>query len=135
MMKVLPKHFFVWMLAVPLLFTACSTEKKEEKAPRIAVEDFFKNPEKFSFRISPDGEYISYLAPHNGHTNVYVRKIADSNAVAVTNDTVRNIYRYQWKGNRIIYQQDIGGDENFQLFSVGSDGRDLKALTPFPKVR
>ncbi len=134
MMKVLHKQFFVLLLSAPLLFSACA-DKKEEPAPKIAVEDFFKNPEKFSWRISPDGEYISYLSPHNGHTNVFVRKIADSVAIPITNDTVRNIYRYQWKGNRIIYLQDIGGDENFQMFSVSSDGKDLKALTPFSKVR
>lgn len=134
MMKVLHKPLFVLLAAVALLFAACGN-KPEEKAPKIAVEDFFRNPEKFSWRISPDGEYISYLSPHNGHTNVFVRKIADSVAIPVTNDTVRNVYRYQWKGSRIIYLQDIGGDENFQMFSVGSDGKDLKALTPFAKVR
>jgi dipeptidyl aminopeptidase/acylaminoacyl peptidase len=31
--------------------------------------------------------------------------------------------------------QDIGGDENFQMFSVAADGKNLKALTAFPKVR
>jgi len=134
MMKLMQKQLFVLLALLPLLFAACGT-KPEEKAPKIAVEDFFKNPEKFSWRISPDGEYISYLSPHNGHTNVFVRKISDSTAIPVTNDTVRNIYRYQWKGNRIIYLQDVGGDENFQLFSVSSDGKDLKALTPFAKVR
>jgi dipeptidyl aminopeptidase/acylaminoacyl peptidase len=134
MMKLLHKPLFVLLAAMPLLFAACGT-KPEEKAPKIAVEDFFKNPEKFSWRISPDGEYISYLSPHNGHTNVFVRKISDTVAIPVTNDTVRNVYRYQWKGNRIVYLQDVGGDENFQMFSVGSDGKDLKALTPFPKVR
>ncbi len=133
-MKLRQRQLFVLLALLILLFAACGT-KPEEKAPKIAVEDFFKNPEKFSWRISPDGEYISYLSPHNGHTNVFVRKISDSTAVPVTNDTVRNIYRYQWKGNRIIYLQDVGGDENFQMFSVGSDGKDLKALTPFPKVR
>ncbi|MBK8610302.1 MAG: S9 family peptidase [Chitinophagaceae bacterium] len=124
----------VLLATLPLFFMACGT-KPEEKAPKIAVEDFFKNPEKFSWRISPDGEYISYLSPHNGHTNVFVRKISDSVAIAVTNDSVRNIYRYQWKGARIVYLQDVGGDENFQMFSVAGDGSDLKALTPFPKVR
>ena len=133
-MKLLHKQFFALLLIGPLLFAACST-KTEEKAPTIAVEDFFKNPEKFSWRISPDGEYISYLSPHKGHTNVFVRKVTDSVAIAVTNDTVRNVYRYQWKGNRIIYLQDVGGDENFQMFSVAIDGKDLKALTPFTKVR
>ena len=133
-MKLMQKQLFVLLALVPLLFAACGT-KPEEKAPKIAVEDFFKNPEKFSWRISPDGEYISYLSPHNGHTNVFVQKIADSVGVPVTNDTVRNIYNYQWKGNRIVYLQDVGGDENFQMFSVSSDGKDLKALTPFVKVR
>lgn len=128
------KQLFVLLAAITLLFAACGT-KPEEKAPRLAVEDFFKNPEKFSWRISPDGEYASYLSPHNGHTNVFVQKITDSVGIPVTNDTVRNIYQYQWKGNRIVYLQDIGGDENFQMFSVEADGKNLKALTPFAKVR
>jgi dipeptidyl aminopeptidase/acylaminoacyl peptidase len=134
MMKLFQKPVIALLLMAPFIFAACKS-KTEEPAPKIAVEDFFKNPEKFSWRISPDGEYISYLSPHNGHTNVFVQKISDTVAIPVTNDTVRNIYRYQWKGNRIIYLQDVGGDENFQLFSVGIDGKDLKALTPFPKVR
>jgi dipeptidyl aminopeptidase/acylaminoacyl peptidase len=134
MMKLMQRQLFILLALLPLLFSACGT-RPEEKAPKIAVEDFFKNPEKFSWRISPNGEYASYLSPHNGHTNVFVQKISDSAGVSVTNDTVRNIYRYQWKGNRIVYLQDIGGDENFQMFSVAADGKDLKALTPFPKVR
>lgn len=119
-----------------LLFAACKSKvAKEDKPPVIPVENFFKNPENFSWSISPDGEYISYLSPHKGHTNVFVRKITDTTAIPVTNDSVRNIYDYQWKGNRILYLQDIGGDENFQLFSVGLDGKGLKPLTFFPKVR
>lgn len=67
--------------------------------------------------------------------NVFVRKISDSVGTPVTFDSVRNISQYQWKGNRILYLQDIGGDENFQLFSVSIDGKQQKATTPFPKVR
>jgi dipeptidyl aminopeptidase/acylaminoacyl peptidase len=134
-MKILQKKM-IWIVTTLVFATAaCNTKKPEEKAPKIAVEDFFKNPEKFGWRISPDGEYASYLSPYKGHTNVFVQKISDSVAIPVTSDTVRNIYNYQWKGNRIIYLQDIGGDENFQMFSVAIDGKDLKPLTPFPKVR
>ncbi|MBK7123382.1 MAG: S9 family peptidase [Chitinophagaceae bacterium] len=136
MIKLFHKPVIALLVMATVIFAACKNKtKSEEPAPKIAVEDFFKNPEKFSWLISPDGEYISYLSPHNGHTNVFVQKISDSVAIPVTNDTMRNIYRYQWKGNRIIYLQDVGGDENFQLFSVAMDGKDLKALTPFPKVR
>ena len=73
-MKLLQKQLFGITGITALLFAACTKNKPEEKAPKIAVEDFFKNPEKFSWRISPDGEYISYLSPHNGHTNVFVQK-------------------------------------------------------------
>jgi dipeptidyl aminopeptidase/acylaminoacyl peptidase len=126
----------LWMAAIlALTITAYTFKPKEEKVPVIPVEDFFRNPDKFGWRISPDGEYISYLSPHNGHTNVFVRKISERTAIPVTNDTVRNVYDYQWKGNRILYLQDVGGDENFQLFSVSLNGKDLKALTPFSKVR
>ena len=134
-MNVLQKKL-LWIVSVlAVTITAYTIKPKGEKAPLIPVEDFFRNPEKFGWRISPDGEYISYLSPHNGHTKIFIKKISDSNAIPVTDDTVRNIYDYQWKGNRILYLQDVGGDENFQLFSVGLDGKNLKTLTPFPKVR
>lgn len=135
-MKLFQQRLLAVAALTILVFAACKSKTvKEEKPPVIPVENFFKNPENFGWRISPDGEYISYLSPYKGHTNVYVRKIADSVAIPVTTDSVRNIYDYQWKGNRILYLQDIGGDENFQLFSVGLDGKDLKPLTPFAKVR
>ena len=119
-----------------LLVQAChQSAKKEEKPPRIAVEDFFRNPESFRWKIAPSQDYIAYLASYKGHTNVFVRKLTDSSGVPVTNDTTRSIFQYQWKGSRILYLQDVGGDENFQLFSVSIDGKDLKALTPFAKVR
>lgn len=135
-MKIIQKQL-LWLLSVLLItVTACNSKtEKEEKPPLIAVEDFFKNADKAGWQISPDGEYISYRSSHLGHMNVFVRKISDSVGIPVTFDSVRNISQYQWKGNRILYLQDIGGDENFQLFSVSIDGKQQKALTPFPKVR
>lgn len=135
-MKRFQHHLLIGAALGILLLAACKTkERTEEKPPVIPVETFFKNPENFGWQISPDGEYISYLSPYKGHTNVFVRKITDSTGIPVTSDSVRNIYNYSWKGDRILYLQDVGGDENFQLFSVGNDGKNMKALTPFAKVR
>jgi dipeptidyl aminopeptidase/acylaminoacyl peptidase len=129
-----------------ILFVACSAilvlagckstpEEKEGPAPVIDMKTFFKNGEKSTFRISPDGNYFSYRADYNGKMNVFVQKATDTFATRVTNDTLRSIGGYFWKGSRIVYIQDIGGDENFQLFSVKPDGSDKKALTPFPGIR
>jgi len=121
-----------------LLFTAgCtnSSKEKETPAPLFDMKLFFKNADKNSFQISPDGYYYSYIANYKDMYNVFVQKVGDENAIRVTNDTLRSIYNYGWKGNRIVFLQDVGGDENFQLFSVTAEGKDLKALTPFPGYR
>jgi len=126
------------LLATAMLYLlpGCkSNEEKETPAPLLEMTAFFKNGEKSSFRISPDGNYFSYRADYKGKMNIFVQKVDDTTATRVTNDTLRSIGGYFWKGNRIVYTQDVGGDENFQLFSVKADGTDLKALTPFPGIR
>lgn len=126
------------LLATAMLYLlpGCkSNEEKETPAPLLEMTTFFKNGEKSSFRISPDGNYFSYRADYKGKMNIFVQKVDDTTATRVTNDTLRSIGGYFWKGNRIVYTQDVGGDENFQLFSVKADGTDLKALTPFPGIR
>ena len=71
-----------------LLLAGCKSKTtNEEKAPLVPLEDFFKNADKSGWQISPDGESISYLSPHMGHTNVFVRKITDSVGTPVTHDS------------------------------------------------
>ncbi|MCZ2355272.1 MAG: S9 family peptidase [Bacteroidia bacterium] len=123
------------LISMSALLSSCKQQEKETPAPLLPMETFFKNGEKNTFRISPDGNYFSYRADYKGKSNIFVQNVSDSTAVRVTNDTLRSISSYFWKGDRIVYAQDIGGDENFQLFSVKADGTDLKALTPFVGVK
>jgi dipeptidyl aminopeptidase/acylaminoacyl peptidase len=132
------KNYLLLISFAALIFIAgckTSSREKETKAPLIDMKLFFKNADKNNFQISPDGNYYSYLANYKEMLNIYVQKIGDTNAVLITCDTLRSIRNYGWKGDRIVYIQDIGGDENYQLFSVAKDGSDLKALTPFPGYR
>lgn len=108
---------------------------KEKKAPQIDMKSFFKIGEKSKFKISPNGKYYSFRADYKGRSNIFVQEVNSNKTIRVTNDTLRSIPNYFWKGNRIVYFQDIGGDENFQVFSVNYDGTGLKALTPFAGVR
>jgi dipeptidyl aminopeptidase/acylaminoacyl peptidase len=101
----------------------------------IPLRDFFKNPEKTSFKISPDGNYISYLAPYEKRLNIFVQKLGEDKAVRVTNETRRDIIIYLWGNNkRLLYLQDNSGDENFHLYAVDVDGSNMKDLTPFENV-
>ncbi len=125
------------LLLVFAVFLALATCKPAlQKAPKIPMEDFFRNPEKTAFRLSPNGEYFSYLAPWEKRLNVFVQKIGADSATRITSETARDIAGYLWKGNnRILFLKDTGGDENFQLYGVNTDGTDLKGLTVFEKVR
>ncbi len=118
-----------------LMIAAACTPR--EKMPRvIPMEDFFKNPEKTAFSISPDGEHLAFLQPWESRLNVHVQKVGEEAAVRITDATERDIAGYFWASNgRIAYVQDKGGDENFRLYAVDIDGSDWKDLTPFEKVQ
>ena len=122
------------VLFVLIGFSSC--KPTQQKAPKIPMEDFFRNPEKTAFRLSPNGEYFSYLAPWEKRLNVFVQKVGADSAVRITSETARDIAGYLWKGNsRVLFLKDTGGDENFQLYGVNIDGTEQKGLTVFEKVR
>ena len=106
-----------------------------QAAKPVPMRDFFKNPQEAGHQISPDGKYLSWLAPFERRLNVFVKPIGGGEARRVTSETARDIGGYFWKGDRILYVKDFGGDENFHVVSVNLKGEDLKDLTPGEKVR
>ena len=102
----------------------------------IPLEDFFKNPEKTAFEISPDGQKVAFMQPWENRLNVHVKNIGSNEVIRLTSATERDIAGYLWLGDsRIGYVQDTGGDENFRLFAVNIDGTNQADLTPFDSVR
>src|SRR5262245_11994984 len=107
-----------------------------DAAKLIPLRDFFKNPEKAGFRVSPDGARFSFMQPYQRRLNVFVQSRQGGPAVRVTGETERDIAGYFWKGpSRIVYLKDFKGDENFHLVSVDADGSNLADLTPFDNVQ
>lgn len=130
------KTFFIIGILLLILPFFSFRSSKIMKVPIIPLEDFFRNPEKSSFQISPDGKYFSYTAPFKGRMNIFVQEIGAEEAKRITSETDRDISRYFWtEKNRILYLKDNGGDENFKLYGVNIDGSNLICLTNFDGVR
>ncbi len=132
------KLFFYIAVSLVLVITTvgCNNKNVIPPAKQYAVEDFFRNPEKVNFVLSPDGKYYAYMAPYKDRLNVFVQEIGKADAVMLTSDTARSISGFLWGNNsRILYLKDTGGDENFKLFGVDVNGGNLKGLTDFDKVR
>ncbi len=121
------------LMAVAPMFSAVPDD-----VPLIPREVLFGNPVKASPRLSPCGTRLAYLAPSDkGVLNVWVRTIGREDDVQVTNDTHRGIRIHFWAedGTRLFYLQDIGGDENWHVYSVDLETKAVRDLTPFQGVR
>ncbi|MGC0142358.1 alpha/beta fold hydrolase [Pseudactinotalea sp. Z1732] len=103
----------------------------------ISRDALFGNPERAGVQISPDGRYLSWLAPLEGVLNIWVAPADDlSAAEAITRDDTRGIRQYFWtyQPHTLVYLRDDGGDEDFHLHRVDVRTREATDLTPFPEV-
>jgi dipeptidyl aminopeptidase/acylaminoacyl peptidase len=101
----------------------------------IPLEDFFRNPDKTRFQISPDGAYLSFMAPWENRLNVFTQHLETGNQFRITSERNRNVSGYFWGSNRrIVFLKDTGGDENYHLYSVSAEGENEMDLTPFDGI-
>ncbi|MCJ8344178.1 S9 family peptidase [bacterium] len=121
----------------------------KDQAPKIPLNDFFRNPTTSFFRLSPNGEYLSYMKPYKNRMNIFVVKreqlaggdlhkaseiTGELNQITFVEE--RDIAGYFWKGNNtIVYVKDFGGDENYHLFSVNVETKAEIDLTPFDEIQ
>lgn len=115
-----------------------AVEAKVDQAKLIPRDDLFGNPTRAGGKLSPDGKWLSWLAPKDGVLNVFVAPAADPSAAkAMTASTDRPIRQYFWApdSKSVLYIQDKGGDENFLLYGVDVASGKETTLTPFEKTR
>ena len=103
--------------------------------PRDAL---FGNPTRAQGQISPDGKWLSWLAPKDGVLNIWVAPAdAPDNAKVMTNSTDRPIRQHFWApdSKSVGYIQDKGGDENFLLYKIDVTSGEETLMTPFENTR
>lgn len=138
------------VVGLALALSACDNPKTPEASPGgtaqtppapielIPREALFGNPERAAVQISPDGKYLSWIAPLDGVVNVWIAPADDpAQAKAVTDDKARGIRQYFWsyRPGTLLYMRDSGGDEDFHLYGVDVVSGEKRDLTPFAKTR
>lgn len=110
-------------LAVPTLVAAQVSSSAADAVagttliPRSAL---FGNPEKTQARLSPDGKYISFIAPRDGVLNVWLAERGKLDAAKpITHDQKRGIRQHYWAfdNRHVLYLQDADGDENWHVYA------------------
>ena len=125
--------------AIALVTAAIGARRgRQPTASLIERSKLFGNPSRSQGRISPDGKWLSWLAPRDGMMNIWVAPVADpSKARPLTAEKARPIRAYFWApdSSMILFINDKGGDENFLIYGVDVATGVQKTLTPFEKTR
>jgi dipeptidyl aminopeptidase/acylaminoacyl peptidase len=115
MKKLVVFAFALFALLEPVVMRA-------QQPPLIDRKAFFGEIQIAGAQISPDGQYLSFLKPYKGTRNIWVKKSSEpfSAARPVSAEATRPIRNYSWSRDSkyIIYAQDAGGDENFNIYAI-----------------
>jgi dipeptidyl aminopeptidase/acylaminoacyl peptidase len=126
--------FFVTGVLLALLALALPVFAQQPAL--IDRELFFGDPEISGTQLSPDGKFISFIKPFKGTRNIWVKRTEEpfDAAKPITADKSRPVTNYFWSrdGKFILFVQDKGGDENFNVYAVNpaegpASGEDVPA--------
>src|ERR1700744_5232030 len=117
-----------------IIFAACAC--KQSGVRQIPISDFFKTPEESVFRLSPDGEYISYLKPYKGRQNLFVKSLVDTTERPATSFTDYSVREYSWTNNDqlVLIQDNISADE-YKLYTLDVNTLQARNILSLEKGR
>jgi dipeptidyl aminopeptidase/acylaminoacyl peptidase len=108
--------------AVAVIFLALPVAAVAEQPPIIDRQLFFGEVQIAAAQISPDGQYLSFLKPYKGTRNIWVKKSGEpfSAAKPMSAEATRPVRAYFWSRDSkyLLYSQDAGGDENFNVYAI-----------------
>ncbi len=102
-------------------------------APLVERTKLLFNSSRQFTRISPDGQWISWLAPHEGVMNLWIAPTASPQQSRVlTHESTDAVSRPVWTpdSTSLIYTMDRGGKQNFTLYMISATGGEARALPP-----
>jgi len=119
-------------LCLGLLLPLAAAQPARAQAPKTAQpgsqpaiidrEFLFGDPEVSGAQLSPDGKFLSFIKPYNGTRNLWVKGLNEpfDKARPMTNEQARPVRAYFWSrdGKYLLFNQDKGGDENFNTYAV-----------------
>ena len=121
----------------PLLLLLIAIFSTAHAAPPalIPLETLFADVDMQTVAISPDGRYITWLAPRNQRMNLAIKDRQTNKVRWLTNMKEENVFFYRWvKRDRIVFTQDWAGRETYGMFACDPDGGNLIVIIPLERV-
>ncbi len=123
------------LLLKVLLALALAAALRAELPPLVPLETMFADPDLQSVQLSPDGRYLTWLAPKNQRINLAILNRETKQVRWLTNMKDESVVAYVWaKKDRIVFAQQWGGREEFGMFACDPDGGNLIVINPLERV-
>lgn len=133
------KKYLLFFVAAFSLFSCNQSEKKEEAKPRqvaqYTIDQFYKSADIFGGNFATDDSKVLVTSNESGIFNAYEIDVASGTKTPLTHSTKESVFANSFvPGTKnIIYNSDIGGNENSHLYLLKSDSS--KDLTPGAKEK
>ncbi|TLZ24109.1 MAG: hypothetical protein E6K29_17390 [Gammaproteobacteria bacterium] len=112
------------------------TSTQNPRARAIPFEDLYFTRSLSDASWSPNGEEILFTTNMTGRQNLWkVRAAGGWPVQLVQSDERQTTGTWSPDGKWIVFQQDIGGNELWDIFAVPSDGGEVINLTNTPDIR
>lgn len=130
-MKFAKKYILLFVIACVF---AC---KSENQVALIPVNNFFKTQDRATYRVSPDGKFLSYLKTEDNKQHLFVEEISTGKVTQLTKPADKSISFYAWVSNDelIYYKEKEGRRFQSDLFIMNKDGGDERQLSTNEKSK
>ncbi len=129
------KNTIALLLAIAVLYS-CQTPKEEKPVTKYTINQLMENVQVSGGSFSPDESKLLINSNETGIFNVFEIDIASGEKTQKTFSEVDSYFNngYFPNDNRFIFSFDDGGNENFKIMAMTSEGQS-KDLTPGDSVR
>jgi dipeptidyl aminopeptidase/acylaminoacyl peptidase len=127
--------FLVLSAAAAQADISARADKAPELIPRSVI--FSGRAATGPYRVSPDGRHLTYLGPTpGGGFGLWRRTPGKDDPVLITERT-GGLYNYTWGADskHLFFFADRAGDENFRLYAMNIETKEVRDLTPYKKVK
>ncbi|MEO9484167.1 MAG: alpha/beta fold hydrolase [Ekhidna sp.] len=124
------------LLAFAVLIGCSSPSNEVPEVTKYTINQFYENVNIGGGSFSPDESKLLVNSNESGIYNVYEIDVASGEKTQMTNSTQESYFGQSYfpNDNRMVYSFDEGGNENFKVFMLTTEGQS-KDLTPGDSVR
>ncbi len=126
--------FLKW--ALPILLIIGCTSSDEKAVNKYTIEQFYENIKLGGGSFSSDESKLLISSNESGIYNAYEINVESGEKTMLTNSTEESYLAQSYfpTDDRFIYSFDEGGNENFKVYMMSTDGV-AKDLTPGDSIR